>query len=76
MLTVLCINWSLFLFDVLVTLNFLTGEPFVNGEVAPYDEKYHADWLRDKSDDKRRTKTTPKKARRKRKKELPEDEGV
>ncbi|PIN02941.1 hypothetical protein CDL12_24539 [Handroanthus impetiginosus] len=23
------------------------GEPYVNGKVVPYDEKYHADWWRD-----------------------------
>ncbi|KAL3649016.1 hypothetical protein CASFOL_005419 [Castilleja foliolosa] len=23
------------------------GEPFIDGKVVPYDEKYHADWLRD-----------------------------
>ncbi|RID55896.1 hypothetical protein BRARA_G03135 [Brassica rapa] len=27
------------------------GEPFVDGEVVSYDEKYHADWLRDQTDE-------------------------
>lgn len=52
------------------------GEPFVNGEVVPYDEKYHADWLRDKSDDKCRNKTSSKKARRKRKNRFSKDQDV
>lgn len=29
----------------------IVGEPFVDGEVVPYDEKYHADWLRDQTDE-------------------------
>ncbi|CAH8359313.1 unnamed protein product [Eruca vesicaria subsp. sativa] len=41
------------------------GEPFVDGEVVPYDEKYHADWLRDQTDE-----DAKKKPRRKRNKKL------
>ncbi|KAF3516826.1 hypothetical protein DY000_02063747 [Brassica cretica] len=42
------------------------GEPFVDGEVVPYDEKYHADWLRDLTDED--AIIVKKKPRRKRKK--------
>ncbi|CAN6935175.1 unnamed protein product [Brassica oleracea] len=42
------------------------GEPFVDGEVVPYDEKYHADWLRDLTDED--AILVKKKPRRKRKK--------
>ncbi|KAJ0229019.1 Multiple organellar RNA editing factor 7 [Hirschfeldia incana] len=41
------------------------GEPFVDGEVVPYDEKYHADWLRDQTDEDARN-LVKKKPRRKR----------
>ncbi|XP_059642343.1 multiple organellar RNA editing factor 7, mitochondrial [Cornus florida] len=44
------------------------GEPFVDGEVVPYDEKYHSDWLRVHDDDKGPTKAHSRKARRKEKK--------
>ncbi|KAG7589883.1 hypothetical protein ISN44_As07g021120 [Arabidopsis suecica] len=46
------------------------GEPFVDGEVVPYDEKYHADWLRDQTDDDANNRVVKKKPRRKRKKKL------
>ncbi|KAJ0256377.1 Multiple organellar RNA editing factor 7 [Hirschfeldia incana] len=42
------------------------GEPFVDGEVVPYDEKYHADWLRDQTDE----DAKKRKPRRKRNKKL------
>ncbi|KAA8547772.1 hypothetical protein F0562_004201 [Nyssa sinensis] len=43
------------------------GEPFVDGEVVPYDEMYHADWLRDQNDDNYQKITRSRKARRKEK---------
>ncbi|CAL9240430.1 unnamed protein product [Arabidopsis halleri] len=46
------------------------GEPFVDGEVVPYDEKYHADWLRDQTDDDANNRVVKKKPRRKTKKKL------
>ncbi|CAN8235276.1 unnamed protein product [Cochlearia groenlandica] len=44
------------------------GEPFIDGEVVPYDEKYHADWLRDQTDEDAKQRVVKKKPRRKRKK--------
>ncbi|CAA7052493.1 unnamed protein product [Microthlaspi erraticum] len=44
------------------------GEPFVDGEVVPYDEKYHADWLRDQTNEDGETRVVTKKPRRKRNK--------
>ncbi|EOA35762.1 hypothetical protein CARUB_v10020995mg [Capsella rubella] len=44
------------------------GEPFVDGEVVPYDEKYHADWLRDQTDEDAKNRVVKIKPRRKRKK--------
>ncbi|VVA95061.1 unnamed protein product [Arabis nemorensis] len=46
------------------------GEPFVDGKVVPYDEKYHADWLRDQTDADAKVRVVKKKLRRKRKKKL------
>ncbi|CAF2183188.1 hypothetical protein HID58_027030 [Brassica napus] len=46
------------------------GEPFVDGEVVPYDEKYHADWLRDQTDEDAKNRVVKKKPRRKRNKTL------
>ncbi|KAG5380884.1 hypothetical protein IGI04_028726 [Brassica rapa subsp. trilocularis] len=46
------------------------GEPFIDGEVVPYDEKYHADWLRDQTDEDAKNRSVKKKPRRKRKKWL------
>ncbi|KFK41678.1 hypothetical protein AALP_AA2G158700 [Arabis alpina] len=48
------------------------GEPFVDGEVVPYDEKYHADWLRDQTDEDEKIRVVKTKPRRKRKKK-PDD---
>ncbi|CAL5398178.1 unnamed protein product [Camellia sinensis] len=45
------------------------GEPFVEGEVVSYDERYHADWLRDKNDCKCQHRTRSRKARRKKERE-------
>nr|VDD00696.1 unnamed protein product [Brassica rapa] len=45
-------------------------EPFVDGEVVPYDEKYHADWLRDQTDEDAKNRLVKKKPRRKRNKKL------
>lgn len=49
---------------------FFVGEPSVDGEVAPYDEKYHADWLRDQTDEDAKNRLVKKKPRRKRNKKL------
>ncbi|KAA8540239.1 hypothetical protein F0562_024198 [Nyssa sinensis] len=46
------------------------GEPFVDGEVVPYNEMYHADWLRDQNDDNYQKITRSRKARRKEKRSL------
>ncbi|KAL1203754.1 Multiple organellar RNA editing factor 7 [Cardamine amara subsp. amara] len=46
------------------------GEPFIDGEVVPYDEKYHADWLRDQTDDDAKKRVVKKKPRRKRNKKF------
>ncbi|CAL5340380.1 unnamed protein product [Camellia sinensis] len=45
------------------------GEPFLEGEVVSYDERYHADWLRDKNDCKCQNRTRSRKARRKKERE-------
>ncbi|KAG5523574.1 hypothetical protein RHGRI_035397 [Rhododendron griersonianum] len=47
-----------------------SGEPFGEGEVVPYDEKYHADWLRNKTDDKYQSTTRSRKSRRKERKKM------
>ncbi|KAF5751158.1 hypothetical protein HS088_TW02G00168 [Tripterygium wilfordii] len=44
------------------------GEPFIDGEVVAYDDKYHVDWVRDEKDDKFKSTTHSRKARRRRKK--------
>ncbi|KAI8529708.1 hypothetical protein RHMOL_Rhmol12G0246100 [Rhododendron molle] len=46
------------------------GEPFGEGEVVPYDEKYHADWLRNKTDDNYQSTTRSRKSRRKERKRM------
>ena len=46
----------------------------MNGEVVPYDEKYHTDWLKDQNDDKSLNKIVSKKPRRKRKKKFSKDQ--
>ncbi|XP_044497202.1 multiple organellar RNA editing factor 7, mitochondrial-like [Mangifera indica] len=48
--------------------NSYGGEPFVNGEVVPYDVKYHMDWIQDKHDDKFQSSPNSRKPRRKRRK--------
>ncbi|GAV81715.1 hypothetical protein CFOL_v3_25169 [Cephalotus follicularis] len=44
------------------------GEPFINGEVVPYDAKYHADWIHDQTGENCKTITPAKKSKRKQKK--------
>ncbi|KDP40691.1 hypothetical protein JCGZ_24690 [Jatropha curcas] len=44
------------------------GEPFFDGEVVPYDDKYHEDWVRNQINEKHATMGHVKKARRKQKK--------
>ncbi|KAL9463686.1 hypothetical protein AB3S75_001490 [Citrus x aurantiifolia] len=44
------------------------GEPFVDGEVVPYNDKYHADWIWNQHNNKLKSVPCPRKARRKRKK--------
>ncbi|KAJ8755777.1 hypothetical protein K2173_024321 [Erythroxylum novogranatense] len=46
------------------------GEPFVNGEIAPYNEKHHEEWIRDRDDEKCILNSTKKSRRRKRKKSI------
>ncbi|XP_057474127.1 multiple organellar RNA editing factor 7, mitochondrial [Actinidia eriantha] len=46
------------------------GEPFVEGDVVPYDEKYHADWLRDNMGDQCQNRTRSRRSRRKKGKGL------
>ncbi|KAJ4884414.1 Uncharacterized protein Rs2_34507 [Raphanus sativus] len=46
------------------------GEPFVDGEVVPYDDKYHADWLRDQTDEDAKNRLVKKKPSRKRNNKL------
>ncbi|KAJ0074828.1 hypothetical protein Patl1_33704 [Pistacia atlantica] len=48
--------------------NSYGGEPFVNGEVVPYNDKYHMDWIQDRNDDKCKSLPNLKKSRRKRRK--------
>ncbi|XP_021902858.1 multiple organellar RNA editing factor 7, mitochondrial isoform X3 [Carica papaya] len=40
------------------------GEPFVDGKVVTYDEKYHEDWFRDKKDESGRGTEHARKSRR------------
>ncbi|ESR39912.1 hypothetical protein CICLE_v10026560mg [Citrus x clementina] len=44
------------------------GEPFADGEVVPYNDKYHADWIWNQHNNKLKSVPCPRKARRKRKK--------
>ncbi|CAK9179871.1 unnamed protein product [Ilex paraguariensis] len=44
------------------------GEPFIDGEMVAYDEKYHADWLRKLHDDECKKRTRSRKGKRKEKK--------
>ncbi|GMI77869.1 RNA editing-Interacting Protein, Multiple Organellar RNA Editing Factor 7 [Hibiscus trionum] len=39
------------------------GEPFVDGKVVPYDDKYHSDWIRARNDDESKGTTHPKKSK-------------
>lgn len=39
--------WHLSNVLTIIRICFTPGEPFVDGKVVPYEEKYHADWLRD-----------------------------
>ncbi|KAL6568300.1 Multiple organellar RNA editing factor 7, mitochondrial [Orobanche hederae] len=43
------------------------GEPYVDGKVVPYDDKYHAEWLRDNIDEGYTERTFSRKLRRRRK---------
>ncbi|KAM7487021.1 hypothetical protein LguiA_003030 [Lonicera macranthoides] len=57
--------------------NCYGGEPFIDGEVVPYDDKYHVDWLRDQNVDECRKKTRSRKAKRKEKmKSVDADSGL
>ncbi|KAL8458706.1 hypothetical protein ACS0TY_035445 [Phlomoides rotata] len=42
------------------------GEPYIDGKVVPYEEKYHADWLCDICDDDSMGRTQSSKPRRRR----------
>ncbi|KAM1057632.1 hypothetical protein EV2_031781 [Malus domestica] len=35
--------------DLFAFLSVLAGEPFINGQVVPYDPKYHEEWIRNNS---------------------------
>ena len=43
------------------------GEPFLDGKVVPYDDKYHSDWIQVQNCDERKGATHPGKAREKQK---------
>lgn len=51
-----------------ICLYFIVGEPFVDGEVVPYNDKYHADWIWNQHNNKLKSVPCPREARRKRKK--------
>ncbi|KAB2007858.1 hypothetical protein ES319_D10G059100v1 [Gossypium barbadense] len=40
-------------------------EPFIDGKVVPYDDKYHSDWIQARNDDRSKGTTHPRKASRK-----------
>ncbi|XP_016699890.1 multiple organellar RNA editing factor 7, mitochondrial [Gossypium hirsutum] len=42
--------------------NSYGGEPFIDGKVAPYDDKYHSDWIQAQNDDRSQETTHPRKA--------------
>ncbi|XP_052174514.1 multiple organellar RNA editing factor 7, mitochondrial [Diospyros lotus] len=44
------------------------GEPFVEGDVVEYKEKYHANWSHDKNDDENEERSLSRKSRREKKK--------
>ncbi|TYG49027.1 hypothetical protein ES288_D10G061600v1 [Gossypium darwinii] len=45
--------------------NSYGGEPFIDGKVVPYDDKYHSDWIQARNDDRSKGTTHPRKASRK-----------
>ncbi|XP_017649214.1 multiple organellar RNA editing factor 7, mitochondrial isoform X2 [Gossypium arboreum] len=49
--------------------NSYGGEPFIDGKVGPYDDKYHSDWIQAQNDYRSKGTTHPKKASRKQKKQ-------
>ncbi|MBA0784589.1 hypothetical protein Gotri_025739 [Gossypium trilobum] len=49
--------------------NSYGGEPFIDGKVVPYDDKYHSDWIQARNDDRSKGTTHPRKASRKQKKQ-------
>ncbi|MFQ6644745.1 hypothetical protein Gotur_018949 [Gossypium turneri] len=49
--------------------NSYGGEPFIDGKVVPYDDKYHSDWIQARNDDRSKRTTHPRKASRKQKKQ-------
>ncbi|XP_012454461.1 multiple organellar RNA editing factor 7, mitochondrial isoform X1 [Gossypium raimondii] len=49
--------------------NSYGGEPFIDGKVVPYDDKYHSDWIQARNDDRSKGTTHPKKASLKQKKQ-------
>ena len=57
-------DFSLFM---LTSVWFFPGEPFLDGKVVSYDDKYHSDWIWVQNDDE--SKGNPKKARGKQKKQ-------
>ncbi|XP_022723989.1 multiple organellar RNA editing factor 7, mitochondrial-like isoform X2 [Durio zibethinus] len=49
--------------------NSYGGEPFLDGKVVAYDDKYHSDWIRIQNDDESKGATHPKEAKGKQKKQ-------
>ncbi|XVF25225.1 hypothetical protein REPUB_Repub13aG0194800 [Reevesia pubescens] len=47
--------------------NSYGGEPFLDGKVVPYDDKYHSDWIQVQNYDKSKGTTHPEKERGKQK---------
>ncbi|GMI93680.1 hypothetical protein HRI_003037300 [Hibiscus trionum] len=49
--------------------NSYGGEPFIDGKVVPYDDKYHSDWIQARNDDESKGSTHPEKASGKQRKQ-------
>ena len=59
-------DFSLFM---LTSVWFFPGEPFLDGKVVSYDDKYHSDWIQVQNNDGSKGSTHPKEARGKQKKQ-------
>ncbi|KAL4387293.1 hypothetical protein GQ457_09G005220 [Hibiscus cannabinus] len=49
--------------------NSYGGEPFIDGKVVPYDNKYHSDWIQTRNDDGSKETARPEKASGKQRKQ-------